>query len=303
MFNIFEVAGRGFTLKIRNECLLAERAGDTPVICPLTDISAILLTEPAISLSGYLLAELGKREIPFVCCDSCYLPTSMLTGVNFAGKLDLIRHQLNLTTVSKRKLWQKIIQSKIAGQNTVLEKWKNSSVLSGFSEIVQAGDSTFVESRTAAAYWKALAVFPKREQNASDANILFNYGYAILYAAVAREIAVAGLLPDLGICHHHRDNKFNLASDLMEPFRPCIDHVIMSILSMEDFTDLNPQLKQNVLSKIYAIKLKYKSAWLTLFSAVRQTVRSFVKCVQKKQWKTLQLPNWDRDNYVDCNSF
>lgn len=54
-------------------------------------------------------------------------------------------------------------------------------------------------------------------------NIMLNYGYAVLRAAVARALVAAGLLPALGVHHHNRANAFCLADDLMEPLRPMVD--------------------------------------------------------------------------------
>lgn len=41
-----------------------------------------------------------------------------------------------------------------------------------------------------------------------------------------REIAANGYLTQLGLFHDNMFNSFNLSSDLMEPFRPLVDHKV-----------------------------------------------------------------------------
>ena len=61
-------------------------------------------------------------------------------------------------------------------------------------------------------------------------NPLLDYGYTILRSATARAITACGLHPSLGIHHHRADNPLCLADDLMEPFRPAVDHRVWSLL-------------------------------------------------------------------------
>ncbi len=71
----------------------------------------------------------------------------------------------------------------------------------------------------------------RRHRENEDQNILLNYGYAVLRAIVARAICAAGLHPSLGIHHHNRYNAFCLADDLMEPFRPAVDHAVAEYMA------------------------------------------------------------------------
>jgi CRISPR-associated protein Cas1 len=85
-----------------------------------------------------------------------------------------------------------------------------------------------VEAQAARRYWPALfgAEF-KRDPDAEDQNRLLNYGYAVLRAITARAICAAGLHPSLGLHHHNRYDSFCLADDLMEPYRPLVDAVVV----------------------------------------------------------------------------
>ncbi len=303
MFRILEISERGFSLSISNNAFCAEKEDKPKVTIPLDEISAVLLTEPANSLSGVLLSELGTRQIPLVCCNRHYLPMAVLLSLPFAGKNELPFLQSKLPAGIKAGIWQRIIKSKVAGQNKVLQKWRNCNDLACCIDSVILGDKRFMEARVAAVYWQKLSVFPRRDRYAADTNILFNYGYSILYAAFAREIALAGLLPNMGIYHHHRDNTYNLASDLMEPLRPCVDYVILQIISENPVMNrLEKHIKEDFLRMLYSVRLKHRQSHYTVFSFIREIVRSFIECLHSKKASSLILPAWDKDNYVDFSS-
>src|SRR5208283_4891701 len=65
-----------------------------------------------------------------------------------------------------------------------------------------------------------------REDASDKRNALLNYGYAVVRSAVARALVAAGLLPAFGVNHASVSNAFNLADDLVEPFRPFVDRLV-----------------------------------------------------------------------------
>lgn len=66
--------------------------------------------------------------------------------------------------------------------------------------------------------------FTRGEDNIINAGL--NYGYAILRGCIARHLAAYGFLPSLGLHHRSALNAFNLADDLIEPFRPVADLLV-----------------------------------------------------------------------------
>ena len=56
-------------------------------------------------------------------------------------------------------------------------------------------------------------------------NSRLNYGYAVIRSSIARNVVAAGFHPAFGIHHNNQLNPFNLADDLIEPFRPMVDLV------------------------------------------------------------------------------
>lgn len=73
-----------------------------------------------------------------------------------------------------------------------------------------------------------------------------NYGYTILLSTFNREIAKLGFLTQLGIWHDNQFNDFNLSCDLMEPFRPLVDQIVIN-LTPEDTQFKSALLKMNEL--------------------------------------------------------
>ncbi|MBQ8518766.1 MAG: type II CRISPR-associated endonuclease Cas1 [Agathobacter sp.] len=56
-------------------------------------------------------------------------------------------------------------------------------------------------------------------------NSRLNYGYAVVRSAIARKLVATGFHPTFGIHHDSQLNAFNLADDLIEPYRPIVDLV------------------------------------------------------------------------------
>ena len=117
------------------------------------------------------------------------------------------------------------------------------------AENVKSGDPDNVEALAAQRYFPAL--FHSRFSRDSDCviNSALNYGYAIIRGCVARHLAVYGFIPALGLHHKSGLNSFNLADDIMEPFRPVIDLLVSSIEPDED-GDLTPKLKRMLFNSL-----------------------------------------------------
>ena len=133
-----------------------------------------------------------------------------------------------------KRLWRQIVRAKIKAQAALLVELRGTDFGLGALVLrVRSGDPSNVEARAARRYWPHVFAdldFRRHREN-EDQNILLNYGYAVLRAIIARAICAAGLHPSLGIHHHNRYNAFCLADDLMEPFRPAVDHAVAEYMA------------------------------------------------------------------------
>lgn len=98
-----------------------------------------------------------------------------------------------------------------------------------------------LESQGAIAYWPYIRVLiaddgvdfiSRKHQGATDlVNSLLNYGYAILYARVWKNILAAKLNPSIGILHARQDGKPTLVFDIVELFRAqMVDRIVISMI-------------------------------------------------------------------------
>lgn len=146
---------------------------------------------------------------------------------------------------------------------------------------VKSGDPDNYEARAAAYYWKSL--FPNhvnftRDREGIPPNNLFNYGYAILRSIVARSLVASGLLPTLGIHHHNKYNAYCLADDIMEPYRPFVDRLVLQIFEEGNCPEeLTTELKAKLLN-IPVLDVKINGKRSPLMIAVGQTTASLYKC-------------------------
>ncbi|QQR96530.1 MAG: type II CRISPR-associated endonuclease Cas1 [Bacteroidota bacterium] len=127
----------------------------------------------------------------------------------------------------------------------------------------------------------------KRQRDGLPPNNYLNYGYAILRATMARSIVAAGLLPTKGIHHHNRYNAYCLADDLMEPFRPFVDRIVIDIILKHGIIDdLTKAIKADLLTiPVIDVMMDGENSPLTI--ATQRTATSLVKCFAGEQRKLI----------------
>jgi len=109
-------------------------------------------------------------------------------------------------------------------------------------------------------------------------NNLLNYGYAILRALVARSLVGSGLLPTLGIHHRNQYNHYCLADDIMEPYRPFVDFLVVEIIrNGEDYHELTTSIKKQLLG-IASVDTIFDDNRSPLMVATQRTTASLVQC-------------------------
>lgn len=94
------------------------------------------------------------------------------------------------------------------------------------------------------------------------------------------------MLPTLGIHHHNRYNAYCLADDIMEPYRPYVDRLVLSIIRECGASDL--ELTKDVKFKLLGIptmEVAINGKKSPLMVAVTQTTASLYKCFSGEQRK------------------
>ena len=195
----------------------------------ISEIYMLIVESTAVSLTAALLCELTKKKIKVIFCDEKRNPSSEL--VSYYGSHDTsvkVRNQMGWGSEIKRTVWTEIVTDKIRKQAEVLTSWKKkeSEMLYQYIEEIAYGDTTNREGHAAKVYFNALfgMDFTRTEDNSINAAL--NYGYGIILSAFNREIAANGYITQIRLFHDNMFNPFNLGSDLMEPFRPIVDHKV-----------------------------------------------------------------------------
>jgi CRISPR-associated protein Cas1 len=265
---------------------------------PIEDIALVILDHPQIQLSQSLMATLLLHNVALITCDEQHLPTGLLLNLNGHSHQTLhFRNQVAASEILKKQLWQQTVKAKITNQaNLLRELQKPAESLVKLASKVKTGDSDNHEAQAAVYYWKNLfADLPslqhfKREREGLPPNNLFNYGYAILRATVARALVGSGLLPTFGIFHRNQYNAYCLADDIMETYRPFVDRVIVQTVRKKLATcspeevaaegfELDKAMKQ-ILLAIPALDVEINDEKSPLLVAVQRTTASLVRCFE-----------------------
>lgn len=251
---------------------------------PIEDIGVIILDHKQITITQGALEKLLDNNCAIVSCDSAHLPFGLMLPLSGnTTQNERFRDQIDSSLPLKKQLWQQTVQCKIRNQAAVLRLCRGTEVrnMLAWASTVKSGDSDNLEARAAAYYWKNMFPFISdftRERYGEGPNLLLNYGYAILRAVVARGLVSSGLLPTLGIHHHNRYNAYCLADDIMEPYRPYVDKLVVDLIDgEEDISSLTKEMKTSLLS-IPVLDVVIFGQRSPLMIAVTQTCASVYRC-------------------------
>jgi len=222
---------------------------------PIEDIGVVVLDNPQITLTHYAIEKLLANNCALITCNSQHLPAGLLLPLEGNSvQSERFSDQIHASIPLKKQLWQQTVIAKIENQQRNLKQLHGNLAkeLLFWSEKVNSGDTQNIEARAAAYYWKN--IFPQlngftRDREGIFPNNLLNYGYAILRAIIARSLVASGLLPTLGIHHHNRYNAYCLADDIMEPYRPVVDRLVVETMSeIENCAFLTKEVKAKLLT-------------------------------------------------------
>ena len=278
-------------LHIRHNQLILKNTAEEYAI-PLEDIDTILFDRSDISLSAHVLQMLSSYGICLYVCGKNHLPNGVLIPyVSNTRQTKMIRMQFEQSKPMLKRLWQMIVTAKIENQAVCLRRFsvQEASKLDILAETVQSGDAGFNESKAAAIYFKALfgMNFNRREENIL--NSALNYGYAIIRGTIAKQLVLYGLEPSAGIFHRSEVNAWNLADDLIEPYRPVVDCFVREeLFPKKDVIEMSPKLKQDLYRLLNVDMLLGKERCRVAY-AVEKTVQSLQNSYLRKE-SSLSLP-------------
>ena len=242
-------------ISVKDEQLLITlRDNDKPTsTVPIEDLAHVVIENQQVSITIPALNALIRQNVGVIICDDKSMPHILMNPLD-SNTLQGQRYrtQLEASLPIKKSIWKQIIVSKIANQSRLLNKLgKDGDILKPYYMNVKSDDSDNREGIAAKLYWqKLLGKGFDRSRNGVPPNNLLNYGYTILRASVARSIVGSGMLPALGIHHRNRSNAFPLADDLMEPFRPFVDEVVINLFTA-NHSRIDKESKSEIINVLY----------------------------------------------------
>jgi CRISPR-associated protein Cas1 len=279
---VIELDKQGIYISVKGGFLLVKQEERTDKL-PLDNIDCIIVNSYGASFSHNALARLCELNIPLLVCGRNAMPIGILqANTQNVYRKEHLTAQLSASLPLQKNLWQKIIKAKIRNQALLLktqgQKHEDLLVLSGK---VASGDSGNAEAISARFYWQRLfGKSFKRDYEQPGINALLNYAYALLRASFCRHISAAGLLPEAGIHHRNQMNPFCLADDLMEPYRPFADQLVLRVA--ENSLELTPAVKTALIALLdLPVELKGNSYHLQF--GIQRTVQTAVNSYLQKK--------------------
>lgn len=260
--------------------IVVETDNRDPTYLPVAEL-AVLLVGPRTQLTTGVLHLLAKNDVAVLVTDWRRIPVSALHTWSTHTRVGARTiAQVSSTLPKKKALWAAIVRAKIRGQANVLRAAGRSgaSTLDNLARQVRSGDPGNLEAQSARLYWERLFTdqsFSRQPGLGEGSNACLDYGYAILRGVGIRAVLSAGLSPAIGVFHRGRSNAFNLVDDLIEPFRPVVDQLVLGL--PWDSSPEVPEVKRVLVS---SIDRQFTSPGLSVaaeFERLAQTVGRYLE--------------------------
>lgn len=292
MERVVDVSTDGLHLSVYRGFLIASEKGQETGRVALDDIVSVVVHAHGVTWTTNLMVALAERGANVVICGPNHLPAAICHPVSgHHAQNARMRFQREASRPLEKRIWRRLIVSKILWQATVLRaRGKEADGLEALARKVRSGDPDNVEAIVARRYWPALMGQGfVRERGMEGANSLLNYGYTIMRTLVARSVVASGLHPSIGIHHANRGNPFALADDLIEPFRPVVDMLTMKILD-RGLLDVDRRTKP-VYARLIGLDLPFGNGVTTVSLEVQRLAQSLARCFETSDDRELALPS------------
>ncbi|PTG18091.1 type II CRISPR-associated endonuclease Cas1 [Staphylococcus chromogenes] len=266
--------------------------GDLEVKIPLSDIFAVVIEDLTVTLTARLLVELSDYNILVILCNQKHLPECMLQPISgHFSQYGQMKEQLSWNQAQKDELWKRLVQQKIGNQIECMRHVQVEPMRIEKMQQLQASVKLFdrenIEGQAAKYYFNSFFTEFTRNNDDLLENAVLNYGYTILNSAIARTIVAKGLIPAIGIHHIGGRNHFNLASDLIEPFRPLVDLFLLKH-PPEDF--MTKSYRLNLVNLLHA-RIEIDGKMQTVIRAIDIMIQSMIEYFREGRVDLLKFPN------------
>lgn len=266
-------------LSYKNNHLIFKDATRTEMI-HLSEVDILLLETTDIVLSTMLIKRLVDENILVIFCDDKRIPTAHLMPyyARHDSSLQLSR-QIDWEETVKAEVWTHIISQKILNQSIYLSACgfieKSQSIMNLYQSL-ELFDPSNREGHSARIYFNTLFGNDFNRELDNDINASLDYGYTLLLSMFAREVVLSGCMTQFGLKHANQFNQFNLASDIMEPFRPIIDQIVY-----ENRNHSFVKIKRELFT-IFSDTFQYNNKEMYLTNIVSDYTKKVIKALNNK---------------------
>jgi len=256
----------------------------TDTLVSLDDIDIVIVENQQTTITSALLSNMAKANISVVFVDDKHNPSAISIGLYKNSRTSKIqKSQIIIKKPRLNRLWKTIIYSKILNQADTLNTIKNDEYLYSLLKKINSGDKNNIEAVGASYYFKELFGKDFYRKNIEDnRNIALNYGYSIIRSSICRYIIAYGLNPSFGMWHSSELNAFNLADDLIEPFRPIVDRYVLNNISKDN--PVSSQNKQELVGLLYSKVVNTQNQQTLVNEAIKNIVSSYQSfCLGKRE--------------------
>ena len=206
--------------------------GDGIFLVPVEDVDQIMAHGANIRLSTMDLSILSQNKVSVLTLDEKYLPTAIVLPFEGHFRQSKLMHaQVGISGELRDGLWLQIIRQKIINQSralTILGKDGAESV-SRYANSITSFNADYNEALSAKEYFSHYHDGLNRRAD-DPINSRLNYGYSVVRGYIARTLVATGFHPTFSLHHDSQLNPFNLADDLIEPFRAIVDLIANDII-------------------------------------------------------------------------
>ena len=284
-------------LRLRNKQLIVDNGEELSF--PIEDIRSIVIDNAYTTLSAKLISKFSEDGVCVIVCDDRHTPSAAMMPIGVYCRVNKrVTLQFEQSKPKLKRIWQEIVKAKINNQASCLElnSVPKSEELYSMAKAVVSGDSTNREGYAARVYFRSMFGNDFTRDDENRINAALNYGYAVFRSFIAKTLVAYGLEPSIGIHHKNQLNAFNLADDIIEPFRPIVDNYVLKNYREWGEGFLTAQKADIVLLLNCAVTVDGKRH--SAANAAELTVQSVISSFENDEVK-LKLPVLNELSYFD----
>lgn len=278
--------------KLRREHFSLVVDQDQSARVPFEDIAVIVLNNREITVTHPVLSACGEYGISLFSTGDNHQPNGVFMPFQSHSRATkMLRLQLALDKPTGKRAWATMVQQKIRNQAFCLKNLNagDHERLESYARRVRSGDTGNMEAQASAYYFPQMFGRSFHRSQEGWVNAALDYGYAVMRGAVARALVAHGLLPTVGIFHSSEQNAFNLADDLIEPYRALVDLHVSTRRKSDETAELTPSDKVDLVG-LLNVDVAMPRGMMSVLASVEQAAESLVRVYDGGNETLLELP-------------